>query len=586
MSNWSSCLLWPKKSRLIANLLIYLTSLREPTGSNKDRSDHEPTGSNKDRSDFHEFSKRFPEIAGYITTIVSQEKRGLTTDLIDIFSALVQFVWALSEHEQDTAFFYAHLLGLVTITNDHRHEIIGHLVGKLSDLNASKSSIIIWGILTNKIFLRELGLKASKVMIKLIKRLYLINAYGLGNSNYNLLFAIALLIYPNLPTVDAETFSLANNVTPAELELFMNNAEGTIYDRRKFPVPTFAIDLSTKRGRGSLGKGNKKSTTYYLYYCQNNPPKDCVVPNLEDWSLKEICKSHGSYKNYVQCSHVLFAQLEGNKLANESETIYDPYYKVALKILLDVERRKNYTYTKYTKLVRFITEDLIRTQHLWIVLPNWYLVCNPLQFDNTEIQDTHLDLSIFRDPNLDNSGHFTQMNYPEGFCPVRVYLTHHHNEEFFMYSNRLKGMLSGLVPIEFHTVTIGEKILIIKQPLKLKKFTDIYSHLADYSLIKSYVLLKLFQLIIRASTDDKTVFQIDNSQIVSFVDRPSADRPSADRPLADLSPLVVDLISEYKYEFLYMIKEWYHSLKSSEELATQCRQVYNYICQLPVHEPD
>lgn len=618
-----------KKSRLIADLLIYITSLRKP-----------PELKLCLNQNFDKFSKKYPGVSSYIIEMVKHETKGNINTDTDIFSALIQFVNALVKGDDtnnfENACFFAHLLNLITLKKDHRHEIVGQLVGKTSDLNANKCSVIIWGILSNKQFLRELGIKLNKTHIKLLKRLYVLNARGLGNSAYNLLFAIGIIFYctgdkkdywyKSGITIDSKTVELVNQVTPEEIKLFQNNEPGqTIFQRRQFSIPEYALDLSTKRGRGLNPKKIKqytppgsgsRSTEYYILNSSSSssilpPPNDCVVPPVDKWPLQEIAKSHGKYKNYSGAgivSHIKFQQIEGNKITNsdtELSQLGDKYKNIATKILTDIESRKNYTFTKYTKLVKYITTDVVQHQTKWLVLPNYYLQSNPLKFDGTLVHDTHLYehelfYDIYRYP--DTKLYSAKICYPDGFCPlpVMVYgpVTHQSEIKYFKYTNDLKKILTGLQPVNYHILNLYPTLnyyadtidpnneypfIVMEQPTpNMKALENISYHFTDFQITKSYILIILFNQIIRSlhfdnqAFSDHTVFYTQEHNLVSF----GPEIQSFTLQWLNSEGIIKDLINEYKFEFLYILKEWFQSLKASEQLSDIIKTIYKTIVEL------
>lgn len=414
-----------KKNRLIANLLVYITKFQYP-----------PNPDAIVNLDFNEFRERYPLVGDYILEMVRKEKKS-TMDHLDIFSALVQFTHALATHDYDNAYFFAHTLNLANIEGNVCHQIVGHIVSKikLSETNTNKASIIVWGIITNKRLLSELGYKVDKISMKIIRRLYLLTVYGLGNSNYNILFAICLLTRLTTSSLCMSDLNeiieqIGNSLTvPHELGLFLNNQPGTIFQRRRFNIPEYALDLNTKRGRGINPKKGNRSTDYYLFNSVRTQT-DCIVPDFDKWTKDEIAKSHGPYKESGtrgqtrrSMTHVQFMQQEGNYLFNHDDTIVDPYLKEAYQHQLDVEKDKNYTFTKYTKTVKFLLEDIIKDQIYWLVFPNFYIQSNPLSFNGTEIAETHLyEHEIFYDivKIPDTEMYSAKMCYPEGYLPVSV----------------------------------------------------------------------------------------------------------------------------------------------------------------------
>jgi hypothetical protein len=612
-----------KKSRLIADLLIYLTSLRKP-----------PELKLCLNQNFDKFSKKYPSVSSYIIEMVKHETKGNINNDTDIFSALIQFVIALVKGDSnnfENACFFAHLLNLLPLKKDHRHEIVGQLVGKTSDLNANKCSVIIWGILSNKQFLKELGIKLNKTHIKLLKRLYVLNARGLGNSAYNLLFAIGIIFhctgdkkdywYKSGITIDSKTIDAVNQLTPDEIKLFQNNdpdrQDQTIFERRRFSIPEYALDLSTKRGRGLNPKKIKqsisaasRSTEYYLLNgIELVPPNDCIVPPIEKWPLQEIAKSHGKYKNYSGAgivSHIRFQQIEGNQITNsdtELSQLGDKYKNIATKILLDIESRKNYTFTKYTKLVKYISTDAIQHQTKWLVLPNFYLQANPLKFDGTLVHDTHLyEHELFYDIHRFSGGtklYSAKICYPDGFCPlpVMVYgpITESSELKYFKYINDLKKILIGMQPVNYHVLKVyptlnyhAETIdpnneynfIIMEQPTpNLKALENISYHFTDFKITKSYIMIILFDQLIRGLQFDNqafsehTIFYTQEHNLISF--GPEI-QPFTLQWLSS-EGIISDLINEYKYEFLYILKEWYQSLKASEQLSEIIKIIYKTI---------
>jgi len=582
-----------KKNRMIGNLLIYLTKFKYP-----------PDPDSIENLDFNAFRAKFPNTADYIIETVKKEKKG-DTNQVDIFSALVQFVEALSTENYNNTYFFAHLLNLVNIEEKYHNQIIGRLgsFGKLSDINITKASMIIWGIITNKYMLHEIGFTPNKLLTKIIKRLYLVNAYGLGNSNYNLLFAITILFQ-----TPSNVLHIPDDITitsPENLSLFLNNkTKETIFQRRKYSIPDYALDLSTKRGRGMNPKKGR-STNYYLFNFKINVPTDCIVPDINSWPSEEIMKSYGSYKNYAFGSketHVQFNQREGNYLVNMSDDI-DTYFEEAFEYLLDIEKTKNYTFTKYSKMIKFLIDDIIKDQIYWIVTPNYYLQSNPLSFNNTEIIETHLyEHELLFDTVKINSEiqlYSAKICYPEGYCPVSVIVYGpilNSSKKFIEqieYINNLKNELTELVPIKYHILkmypTLKHNVnanidneypfIIMQNEADLVPLENIIYHLGEYYITKSYILLLLFHYILPDTLSYNSVlfYSKKNKCIVSFeIPEDTAVTSSKSFELDSFPLQVIIFIKTYIYEILFTIKEWYKKIKN-ETLLKNIVKMYHQL---------
>ena len=564
---------------MIGNLLIYLAKFQYP-----------PDPNSIENLDFNAFRAKFPNTADYIIEMVKKEKKG-DTNKVDIFSTLVQFIEALSTENYNNTYFFAHLLNLVNIEEKYHNQIIGRLgsFGKLSDINVTKASMIIWGIITNKYMLHEIGFTPNKLLAKIIKRLYLANAYGLGNSNYNLLFAITILFKS-----PCNILHIPDNITitsPENLSLFLNNKQNeTIFQRRKYSIPNYALDLSTKRGRGMNPKKGR-STNYYLFNFKINVPTDCIVPDIHSWPQEEIMKSYGSYKNYSNKeTHVQFNQCEGNYLVNVSDDI-DPYFEDAYEYLLEIEKTKNYTFTKYSKLIKFLIEDIIKDQIYWIVTPNYYLQSNPLSFNNTEIIETHLyEHELLFDTisikPLDNSQLYSaKICYPEGYCPVSVIVygpilnSSKKIIDQINYVNNLKNKLTELVPIKFHILKMYPTlkhtdneypfIIMSKEP-DLVPLENIICHLGEYHITKSYVLLLLFHYIIPDCNFNSILFYSKQNKCIVSFEIPEDNILSKVFDLNSFPLYISMFIKTYIYEILFTLKEWYKNIKNiSEDCNTE-----------------
>jgi hypothetical protein len=534
-----------KKNRMIPDLTVYITTIRIPVYTKP--------------LDFNKFIVKYPNLSNYIIERVKLEPNngGCT----DIFSALIQFAKAIKKRNFENACFFAHLLNLTP--SYHKHFII-----KLDSLD--KCSIIIWGILINKSgYLQELGVKINTNHIKLFKKLVTLVSKGLVNNVYALLFAISIIFYcleDNWYRSDIILNSVlidnVNNLSPEEIQLF-NNDTGTGTQRRKFWIPEYALDVTTKRGRGKV----------------------VSVPAVEQWSLREISKSHQltSSKN----KGIRFQLCEGNKLYNE----YGPnnYKLIAEKILLDTESKKNYTFTKYTKLVRYIIPDIIKVQSNWIVLPNYYLKCNPLKFDGTLIHDTDLyEHEIFCDitryPNT--KLYSAKLNYPNGFCqlPVMVYGPISDKElDTYNYINNLKKIFNNLTTDNYHILkvipTLNEQcdsaklFLIIQTPINIKQVVEKDLNITNFYLIKSYILIGLFHQLIKniqlecQPMSDFTIFYLNKNELISY----GPEIQTSD----ETGNLIIDFIREYKHEFLSVLKEWYQKFPN-DKLINVYNKLKNY----------
>lgn len=564
-----------KKNRLIANLLVYLTKF-----------DYPPDKDKIVNLDFDEFKMQYENTAEYILEMISNEKKIWVTDSLDLFSALVQFVHALGSREYNNAYFFAHILNQINVEGSSPHHVIGRLCGKMSDTNINKASIYIWGIITNKILLKEIGVRQiDKLSSKIIKRLYLLTVYGLGNSNYNLLFAIALISKPiNISIGETTNIIESNymNVTTLDLNIFINNNPGSIFQRRQFKIPEYALDLNTRRGRGINPKKNNRSTEYYLFNTDYNCPTDCIVPPIIEWPPEEIEKSHGNYKVYsTDYTHIQFMQYEGNYLVNYDESIDDVYSEQAYRFLLDIEASNNYTHTKYTKLTKFLIDDAIKNQIYWLVFPNFSIQNNPLPFNGTWVSETHLyEHDIFYDivkiPGTSNDLFSAKLCYPEGYCPIPVIvygpIINSNILEHFKDICQLKKILDpeniNLKQPEYHILNVYpttkgiEKeypFLIMKQ--EGTPLLNIISYSFEHTIVKRYILLLIFHMIPthKKNGNNYAIF-CKNNAIYGY------DPEFVDITLNDLTDegYISSFIKMYRTEFLAELKLW------QQRIMNQC----------------
>jgi hypothetical protein len=281
----------------------------------------------------------------------------------------------------------------------------------------------------------------------------------------------------------------------------------------------------------------------------------------------------------------------------------DTYFEEAFEYLLDIEKTKNYTFTKYSKMIKFLIDDIIKDQIYWIVTPNYYLQSNPLSFNNTEIIETHLyEHELLFDTVKINSEiqlYSAKICYPEGYCPVSVIVYGpilNSSKKFIEqieYINNLKNELTELVPIKYHILkmypTLKHNVnanidneypfIIMQNEADLVPLENIIYHLGEYYITKSYILLLLFHYILPDTLSYNSVlfYSKKNKCIVSFeIPEDTAVTSSKSFELDSFPLQVIIFIKTYIYEILFTIKEWYKKIKN-ETLLKNIVKMYHQL---------
>ena len=122
--------------------------------------------------------------------------------------------------------------------------------------------------------------------------------------------------------------------------------------------------------------------------------------------------------------------------------------------------------------------------------------------------------------------------------------------------------------------------IVMEQPsINLKSLENISYHFTDFKIIKSYILMIFFSQIINSiGFDDQpfsehTIFYTQDHDLVSF----GPEIQPYTLQWLNSDGIVKDLINEYKFELLYVLKEWYQSLKASKGLAVAVKNIYQTV---------
>lgn len=280
---------------------------------------------------------------------------------VDVEAALLQLVACLEAGDATNAYYFCNIINLSTEETKRLPWLLQYLgLNKPLKIDAKwskKMAIFSWYVLF------ELAKEAANLsaLLKILFQLYL----GKVGSP-NLLLSFGILLYCNRQRLNYEKTPIPSlNEIPLDFQALYDNEGTDILERRQFPIPDYAIDKHTDRGKRT------KYAPHNIADLHTEAQKKRI--STYTWTAAEIAKSHGAYKTFAdfvqvgQHSRMSHFFKEGALLKNipldwRGE---DPYANEVKRYFLSLEKKYDYQACSGFFIFEKMRPIWIEQQHFW-----------------------------------------------------------------------------------------------------------------------------------------------------------------------------------------------------------------------------